>query len=46
VVYHASGAEPWESGTAGIPRAELRVQNDGYIVIYDAGGNVPWYAPR
>ena len=36
----------WATDTPDIPGAELRVQDDGYIVLYDAGGNVVWYAPN
>jgi pimeloyl-ACP methyl ester carboxylesterase len=46
VVYRGDGVPIWATDTPDIPGAELRVQDDGYIVLYDAGNNVIWYAPH
>lgn len=46
VVYRGDGVPIWATDTPDVPGAELRVQDDGYIVLYDAGNNVVWYAPN
>ncbi|MEZ5418308.1 MAG: hypothetical protein R2708_13295 [Vicinamibacterales bacterium] len=46
VVYDAAGQPVWATDTAGLPGAELRVQDDGRIVLCDSGGGSIWHEPR